>query len=99
MTAPEGGSGHVASNRRYWDELRAGWHGPLARDSWSETEVTWGLWNAPESQVKVFPDDVAGMDAVELGCGTGYGCARLARVGARPVGVDVSREQLATAAS
>ena len=39
------------------------------------------------------------MDAVELGCGTAYVCASLARVGARPVGVDLSREQLATAAA
>lgn len=99
MTAPESSSGHVALNRRYWDELRAGWHGPLARGSWSQTEVTWGLWSTPESQLKLFPDDVSGMDAVELGCGTAYVCARLARAGARPVGVDVSRGQLATAAS
>lgn len=47
----------------------------------------------------LFPDDVAGMDAIELGCGTAYVSARLARAGARPVGVDLSREQLATARS
>lgn len=99
MTAAEGSAGHVVLNRRYWDEQRAGWHGPLARDQWSRTEVSWGLWSTPESQVKLFPDEVAGMDAVELGCGTAYVCASLARVGARPVGVDLSREQLATAAS
>lgn len=99
MTAPEASAGHVVLNRRYWDEQRAGWHGPLAREQWSRTEVTWGLWSTPESQVKGFPDDIAGMDAVELGCGTAYGCAFLARAGARPVGVDLSREQLATAAS
>lgn len=99
MTAPEASSSHVVLNRRYWDEQRAGWHGPLARDQWSRTEVIWGLWNTPESQVKLFPDEIAGMDAVELGCGTAYVCASLARVGARPVGVDVSREQLATAAA
>jgi ubiquinone/menaquinone biosynthesis C-methylase UbiE len=99
MTASEGSSGHVVLNRRYWDEQRAAWHGPLARDHWSETDVSWGLWNTPEAQLKLVPDDVAGMDAVELGCGTAYVCARLARAGARPVGVDLSREQLATAYS
>lgn len=99
MTAPvpEGSSDHVASNRRFWDEQAAGWHGPLARGQWLRSEVTWGLWNTPESQVAGYPDDVAGMDAVELGCGTAYVSARLARARARPVGVDVSREQLATA--
>ncbi|HEU5353157.1 MAG TPA: class I SAM-dependent methyltransferase [Actinocrinis sp.] len=99
MTAPGDSTGHVALNRRYWDEQRAAWHGPLAHESWSRTDVSWGLWNTPDSQVGLFPDDVAGMDAVELGCGTAYVCAGLARAGARPVGVDVSREQLATAAS
>jgi SAM-dependent methyltransferase len=34
---------------------------------------------------------------IELGCGTGYVSAWLARRGARPVGVDNSAEQLATA--
>ncbi len=41
--------------------------------------------------------DVDGRDVVELGCGTAYLSARLARRGARPVGVDVSPEQLETA--
>ncbi|MGF1429857.1 class I SAM-dependent methyltransferase [Kitasatospora sp. LaBMicrA B282] len=99
MTAPTGDSGHVALNRRYWDERAAAWHGPLAREQWGRTEVSWGLWNTPETRLGLLPDEVAGLDAVELGCGTAYGCARLARAGARPVGVDVSREQLATARS
>jgi SAM-dependent methyltransferase len=88
---------HVARNRRHWDESASGWHGPLARGHWSRTEPAWGLWQSSEAQVTVFGDGVAGLDAVELGCGTGYVSAWLARAGARPVGVDVSREQLATA--
>ena len=99
MPASEGRSGHVALNRRYWDENAAAWHGPLARGHWSRTEQTWGLWNTPESQVALFPGDLAGMDVVELGCGTAYVSAWLARAGARPVGIDLSREQLATACS
>lgn len=88
---------HVERNRRHWDESAAGWHGPLARGHWSKLEPAWGLWQSPESQVAVFGDGVAGLDVVELGCGTGYVSAWLARAGARPVGVDISREQLATA--
>jgi SAM-dependent methyltransferase len=49
------------------------------------------------------PDDELGLlggftgDAVELGCGTGYVSAWLARGGARPIGVDLSSAQLETA--
>jgi SAM-dependent methyltransferase len=41
--------------------------------------------------------DVSGVDVVELGCGTAYWSAWLARAGARPVGVDITPAQLATA--
>jgi len=40
---------------------------------------------------------VAGQDAIELGCGTAYVSAWLARRGARVVGIDNSAAQLATA--
>ena len=45
----------------------------------------------------MLPERVAGLDIVELGCGTGYVSAWLARRGARPVGIDNSPAQLATA--
>ena len=41
--------------------------------------------------------DVDGKDVVELGCGTAYVSAWLARRGARPVGVDITPAQLETA--
>ena len=41
--------------------------------------------------------DVAGLDVVELGCGTAYFSAWLARRGARPVGVDLTPAQLESA--
>lgn len=91
------GAEHVELNRRYWDDEAAAWHGPLARDHWSEAEPRWGLWATPESQVSVLPDDLAGTRAIELGCGTAYVSAWLARAGAHPVGIDVSEAQLATA--
>ena len=72
-------------------------HGPLAHGRWSATEPHWGLWATPEPQVSMLPDDLAGMDTIELGCGTGYVSSWLARAGARPVGVDISQKQLATA--
>ena len=45
----------------------------------------------------MFPDDLSGRDVIELGCGTGYVSAWLARRGARPVGIDNSPQQLENA--
>jgi SAM-dependent methyltransferase len=89
---------HVRRNREAWDE----W----AKDYVANGEVSWGLppgdekwgiWDIPEREVGAIPDDLAGKDTIELGCGTGYVSAWLARRGARPVGVDNSESQLATA--
>lgn len=88
---------HREHNRRYWDDEAAAWHGPLARDHWARAEPSWGLWSTPETQVSVLPDGIDGMRAIELGCGTAYVSARLARAGAHPVGIDLSHKQLATA--
>ena len=50
----------------------------------------------PRGGAGILPD-VAGLDVVDLGCGTGYWCAWFTRLGASPVGLDVSENQLATA--
>jgi SAM-dependent methyltransferase len=89
--------GHVEANRRYWDQVLAPWFGARARRHWAAEEPFWGIWNIPQSRLPVLPDDVAGLDTVELGCGTGYVSAWLARRGARPIGLDLSTVQLATA--
>ncbi|MTE19650.1 methyltransferase domain-containing protein [Streptomyces sp. TRM43335] len=88
---------HVEANRRYWDGEAAASHGPLARAHWARTEPAWGLWATPESELSLLPRDIAGKRVVELGCGTAYVSAWLARAGAHPVAVDLSHEQLATA--
>jgi SAM-dependent methyltransferase len=87
---------HVRRNREYWKGMAAGYEQP-GRRHWAEDEPTWGIWGVPESELRLLPDELAGRDAVELGCGTGYVSAWLARRGARPVGVDVSDAQLASA--
>ncbi|RKN12729.1 methyltransferase domain-containing protein [Streptomyces radicis] len=97
MTATEDRLDPTERNRRYWDGAGAAAHGPLARDQWAATEPRWGLWATPESELRLLPDDLEGTRVVELGCGTAYVSAWLARRGARPVGVDISAEQLATA--
>ena len=61
--------------------------------AWTE-DPSWGLFGNPEAEVGVLPASVAGLDTIELGCGTGYVSAWLARRGARPVGIDNSEAQL-----
>jgi 2-polyprenyl-6-methoxyphenol hydroxylase-like FAD-dependent oxidoreductase/SAM-dependent methyltransferase len=90
------GVSYVETNRAHWDVL-AGSYAVHARRLWAQTEPTWGNFGAPQSRVPMLPADVAGTDVLELGCGTGYVSAWAARAGARPVGLDISARQLATA--
>ena len=55
-----------------------------------------GIFNIPETRLDIL-GDVCGLDVVELGYGTACFSAWLARRGARPVGVDLTSAQLATA--
>jgi ubiquinone/menaquinone biosynthesis C-methylase UbiE len=87
----------VFRNRAAWDRLAADYAGP-GLDNWAASEPAWGIWKVPEARLGVLPTHLDGADALELGCGTGYVSAWLARRGARPVGVDNSAAQLATAA-
>ena len=83
-------------NRSAWDQ----WAPDYARAglrSWAATEPTWGIWGIAEAQARVFPTNLGGRDSIELGCGTGYVSAWLARRGVRPVGLDNSAAQLTTA--
>ena len=86
---------HVTRNRALWDAQAADWV-DSGRRGWNDTDISWGMWDVPESEIGVLPP-VAGRDVVELGCGTAYWSAWLARRGARIVGLDNSSKQLATA--
>jgi SAM-dependent methyltransferase len=83
-------------NRESWTEANAEYTDRQASDEWARADVTWGVWGAREDELGTL-GDVAGLDVVELGCGTAYVSAWLARRGARPVGVDVTPAQLETA--
>ena len=50
---------HVRANREAWDRYAEEYVEP-GRKSWSTTEVTWGIWGIPETEVQLLPDDVAG---------------------------------------
>lgn len=86
---------HVARNRAAWDRWAPNWVSGGERN-WAAEEPNWGIWGIPESELRLL-DDIAGRDVIELGCGTAYVSAWLARRGARPVGIDNSPRQLETA--
>ena len=83
-------------NRESWTKANAEYTDARASATWAEEEITWGVFDAPEDELGSL-GDVDGLDVVELGCGTAYVSAWLAKRGARPVGVDVTPAQLATA--
>jgi SAM-dependent methyltransferase len=89
---------HVRRNQEMWSGWAADFVEPGER-SWALApgDETWGVWGIPEAELQLLPDDLEGKDAIELGCGTGYISAWLARRGARPVGIDISEQQLSTA--
>src|SRR5829696_4118361 len=87
---------YVQKNRIVWDTWAAE-YAEWAPRAWETDEPTWGIFHALEAELGVFPESVAGLDVIELGCGTAYISAWLARRGAHPVGIDNSPAQLATA--
>lgn len=88
--------GETGLNRDMWTQANTEYTQAHATRAWAAEEITWGIFNIPERQFGVL-GDVAGLDVIELGCGTAYFSAWLARRGARPVGVDVTPVQLRTA--
>ena len=86
----------AAKNAASWTQANANYTDANAETNWALDEICWGIWGIDESELNVL-GDVGGLDVVELGCGTAYFSAWLAKRGARPVGVDVTPAQLATA--
>ena len=87
---------YAVRNRASWTRTNEEYSHDHGLRAWREEEISWGLWAVPESELNVLPD-VAGRDVVELGCGTAYVSAWMARRGANPVGIDNSPKQLETA--
>jgi SAM-dependent methyltransferase len=87
---------HVRRNRDEWTSW-APEFADRALAAWASDEILWGVWSIREEDIRALPESVDGMEVIELGCGTAYFSAWLARRGARPVGVDVTPAQLDTA--
>ncbi len=89
----EPGLDYLQRNVGAWEARRA--HElALARRQWSAEEPTWGIFGIPEAEVRLLPSTLEGTRAVELGCGTAYVSAWLARRGALPVAIDPTPGQL-----
>ena len=95
LAAVTGTEDHVRRNRAAWDRWAAEYAGPDLR-LWAAAEPAGASGMLPRRR-RVLPAGLEGQDSIELGCGTGYVSAWLARRGARPVGLDNSAAQLATA--
>jgi SAM-dependent methyltransferase len=87
----------IAGNIRAWTRVNAEYTNERAENAWREDEITWGVFNVSEASLNSPLGIVDGLDVVELGCGTAYISAWLAKRGARPVGIDPTPAQLASA--
>ena len=85
---------YLTQNRIAWN-AEAESYVATGERAW-RSEASWGIWGTPESELQLLPN-VSGWDVLEDGCGTAYVSAWLAKRGARPVGLDNSPAQLATA--
>ncbi len=86
---------HVIANREAWTKMSKNHYEP-GRRAWESGVIDWGIWDVPESEIGALGDLSAlrGKDVIELGCGTAYFSSWLARLGAKPTGIDVTPAQL-----
>jgi len=96
---PSMANGHLdylQANVRVWEQRRED-QLELAGRQWAAEEPSWGIFDIPEAVARLLPDRLDGADVIELGCGTAYVSAWLARRGARPVALDPTPGQLSIA--
>lgn len=90
--SPRRSASHVRKNRRYWDGAADAYQ----RDHRSQlgtARPVWGTFAVPEARVGAL-GDVAGLDVLDYGCGGGQWSRWLSDLGARPVALDLSLNQL-----
>lgn len=95
MADPASFPEYAQINRAHWNR-HADWWASAGRREWAG-QVDWGIWGIPNAELPLLPDDMTGLDAIELGCGTAYVSGWMARRGARVTGIDPSDRQLETA--
>jgi len=87
---------YVTINQAIWDADAPHWVA-VGERLWQSDTPVWGNWNTPGTSVDMLPDDMAGLDAIELGCGTAYVSGWMARRGAKVTAIDISPVQMETA--
>jgi SAM-dependent methyltransferase len=92
MSSSDGLTGDARRNRAFWDSYADEYqseHDEFLRHD----EIRWGLWQLPDRELGIL-GDVAGLEALELGCGAAQFGLTLVGRGARVVGIDASERQL-----
>ncbi len=87
---------YIERNRIAWERWAPGYE-VAGRKAWREP-LSWGIWRLPETELRLLDGVRAAGDVIELGCGTAAISAWVSRLGFRPIGVDIARAQLETAA-
>ena len=87
---------YVTINRDLWNAEAQDWAEVGAR-LWASPAPVWGNWNNPDDELRLLPEDMSGLNAIELGCGTAYVSGWMAKRGATVTAIDISAEQLKTA--
>ncbi len=82
----------AAKNRAFWDDFSDEYQTQHGAEL-TRRALGWGGFGIPEAELNVF-EGVAGKDILELGCGAAQRSIALAQLGARPVGLDNSAQQL-----
>ena len=93
----DGAAESLAATIRQWTKVNHEYGDAAAEATWSSDAITWGQFGVPDESIGSPLGEVEGKDVLELGCGVAYFSAWLARRGARPVGLDPTPAQLATA--
>ena len=88
-----GSTDDVRKNRVAWEADSAGYQERNASqlDRWDR--LAWGVWDIPEDDLHAL-GDVAGLDALEYGCGACQFGIKVAKRGARVTGLDLTAAQL-----
>lgn len=83
----------LSHNRALWTLLNHRYTAEAALRMWQRDGIRWGVFGIPDRWLP----PVAGLTVIELGAGTAFFSAAIARAGAHPVAIDLNEDQLATA--
>lgn len=86
----------LAQNRALWTLVNHRHTHCAAAQMWARDGIRWGLFGVPDENLRALPP-LTGAVVVELGSGTSFFSAALARAGAAPIAIDLNEDQLATA--